>query len=103
MLSAQEVKTLARNCMRCVTFLCVSDKQNLCMRAVNQCIGRAIRHANDYACILLVDRRYGSSRVRNKLPRWIDGGVTVQGEWGEAAKAVARFFRERREKETQVR
>ena len=52
--------------------------ENICMRAVNQSIGRAIRHRLDHATILLVDERYGSTRIRRKLPRWIDRRVTVR-------------------------
>jgi len=45
--------------------------ENACMRAVNQCVGRAIRHKNDYAAILMMDRRYGAQRIQAKLPGWI--------------------------------
>lgn len=46
--------------------------QNLCMRAVNQSVGRAIRHAQDYAAIVLLDRRYVSdARVQSSLPGWL--------------------------------
>ena len=46
--------------------------QNLCMRAVNQSIGRAIRHAKDYAAIVLADARYSSNqRVWKGLPEWL--------------------------------
>jgi chromosome transmission fidelity protein 1 len=61
-------------------------------------IGRAIRHAGDYATILLLDKRYAQSRIRNKLPKWIGEDVKVQEEYGGAAKAVAMFFKEKRER-----
>ena len=49
--------------------------ENACMRAVNQSIGRAIRHKGDYASILLLDRRYKTPRVESKLPGWIRQGM----------------------------
>ncbi|KAI9791475.1 MAG: ATP-dependent DNA helicase chl1 [Peltula sp. TS41687] len=56
--------------------------ETACMRAVNQSIGRAIRHRNDYACILLMDRRYENQRIREKLPMWIQKGMVVGKENG---------------------
>ncbi|EUC39179.1 hypothetical protein COCCADRAFT_31902 [Bipolaris zeicola 26-R-13] len=50
--------------------------ENACMRSVNQCVGRAIRHKGDYAAILMLDRRYGSKRIQDKLPKWIRGSLT---------------------------
>lgn len=50
--------------------------ENACMRAVNQCIGRAIRHRNDYAAIILIDKRYGTERIQSKLPGWIKRGLS---------------------------
>ncbi|KAI9801670.1 MAG: ATP-dependent DNA helicase chl1 [Piccolia ochrophora] len=49
--------------------------ENACMRAVNQSIGRAIRHQNDYAAILLLDQRYAGEKIKSKLPGWIQKGL----------------------------
>ncbi|KAG6545059.1 hypothetical protein Mapa_013754 [Marchantia paleacea] len=70
--------------------------ENLCMKAVNQSIGRAIRHIKDYAAILLVDARYSSdsSGPSSKLPGWIgDRLVKVTGSFGEVHKRLHQFFR----------
>jgi chromosome transmission fidelity protein 1 len=46
--------------------------ENLCMRTVNQAIGRALRHAKDYACIVLADSRLLSKpETLTKFPKWI--------------------------------
>ncbi|UXI20413.1 hypothetical protein NH340_JMT06356 [Sarcoptes scabiei] len=45
--------------------------ENLCMRSVNQSIGRAIRHRNDYATIIMLDERYGRNSIQSKLSDWI--------------------------------
>ena len=50
---------------------------NLCMRAVNQSVGRAIRHAHDYATIVLLDQRYTTdNRVWSGLPGWLKAGAS---------------------------
>ena len=42
--------------------------QGLCMRAVNQCVGRAIRHRNDSSLIIFLDNRYSQPHVLQQLP-----------------------------------
>ena len=61
-----------------------------CFRAVNQCVGRVLRHSRDYAAIVLLDGRYRG--CVDKLPRWV-GGWGVDVESTEAAVArLQRFF-----------
>ncbi|KAI9107909.1 hypothetical protein K1719_021245 [Acacia pycnantha] len=75
--------------------------ENLCMKAVNQSIGRAIRHINDYAAILLVDTRYASDSSKrsfshpvNKLPQWIkDRLVSSTKNYGEVHRLLHQFFK----------
>lgn len=70
--------------------------ENSCMRAVNQSIGRAIRHRGDYAAIVLLDRRYTSDRIRSKLPGWIQGGLETDAQergLGGLMAALGSFFR----------
>ncbi len=70
--------------------------ENLCLRAVNQSIGRSIRHVEDHAVILLLDQRYAAPAVRAKLPGWIGDRVVVQEGWGPVVAGVGAFFREKR-------
>lgn len=95
--------------------------EDLCMKAVNQCVGRVIRHAGDWAAILLVDVRWaGRTRSRNptmnpspgpdsdgggggsgrawecplaKLPGWIQQSVAVTPTFGDAYARLHGFAR----------
>ncbi|KAJ8373528.1 hypothetical protein SKAU_G00041080 [Synaphobranchus kaupii] len=73
--------------------------ENLCMKAVNQSIGRAIRHRGDYACIVLLDRRYSRPATLHKLPDWIRTSARVQPSFGPAFASIRKFFLERRQKQ----
>lgn len=79
--------------------------ENLCMKAVNQSIGRAIRHINDYAAILLVDTRYAtdsskrnSSHPTNKLPKWIKDRFVASADYGEVHRMLHQFFKHNKKK-----
>lgn len=44
---------------------------------MNQCIGRAVRHKNDYATMLLIDERYNRMATKAALPEWIKRSLKV--------------------------
>lgn len=66
--------------------------ENACIRAVNQSVGRAIRHKDDYAAILLLDRRYERANIREKLPGWIKESFAAQAGWSGVVDALGGFF-----------
>lgn len=62
-------------------------------RAVNQAIGRVIRHQHDYGAILLCDTRFNSPKLRNQLSTWLRDYITVSKRFGETVSEVCRFFK----------
>jgi chromosome transmission fidelity protein 1 len=66
--------------------------ENVCMRAVNQCVGRAIRHQGDYAAILMLDRRYDGERIQAKLPQWIRGSLASGTGVKDVERSLDEFF-----------
>ena len=66
----------------------------LCMRQVNQAIGRCIRHVKDYAVVILLDRRFGSSSLSSRLPNWMQPSLRRMDSFGDAFRAARNFFAE---------
>ncbi|XP_035825693.1 regulator of telomere elongation helicase 1 isoform X2 [Aplysia californica] len=63
-------------------------------RAVNQAIGRVIRHKKDYGAIILCDTRFSSESSKNSLPKWVRGHAQVYTNFGPALRDVIKFFKD---------
>jgi len=60
-------------------------------RAVNQAIGRVIRHKNDWGAILFLDPRFKYPKNKLMLPKWV-GGVVQEFDGYERAHVPLRLF-----------
>lgn len=61
-------------------------------RALNQALGRCIRHKNDWGAILLADERFKNPRLQGSLSRWIRSNLTILPSLGEFQMALEDFF-----------
>lgn len=64
-------------------------------RAVNQALGRVIRHRKDFGAILLCDERFGNAGTIGQLSKWLRGRVHVAASFGEVQGGLARFFKDK--------
>ncbi|RZC32720.1 regulator of telomere elongation helicase 1 -like [Asbolus verrucosus] len=62
-------------------------------RAINQAIGRVIRHRYDYGAIILLDSRFTSCRIKNNMSKWLQQHIKVMQNFGEIVKDLRAFFR----------
>lgn len=76
--------------------------ENLCMKAVNQCIGRSVRHIRDYACVYLLDERYARENIKRKLPQWISRHLQVAPTYGKVQAGTAKFFKQKKMKSNEI-
>ena len=63
-------------------------------RAVNQAIGRVIRHINDYGLILLVDRRYSDYKSKQERSKWLRDRQLNFRDFTHANQTITDFFDE---------
>lgn len=63
--------------------------ESSCHKAINQSIGRAIRHKNDYAVVLLVDERHSNSI--NRRPDWMIKNIMPKSV--SVYEAISVFFK----------
>lgn len=61
--------------------------------AVNQAIGRVIRHINDFGAVLLCDERFRRKDVRESLSHWLRPHVRTPTSFGQGLREITKFFK----------
>ena len=62
-------------------------------RALNQALGRCIRHKNDYGTIMLVDERFKSTPRQAGLSRWMRSNLQIFPDFSQCMMSVEDFFK----------
>lgn len=62
-------------------------------RAVNQALGRVIRHRYDYGAILLCDERFTSQSSINQLPLWLRSQLIKIDKFPKLHVTLTKFFK----------
>ena len=62
------------------------------MKAVNQSIGRAVRHKNDYSTVLLLDSRYSRDKIQSALPQWMKPSLITCEKFGPAFSSLTKVI-----------
>jgi Rad3-related DNA helicase len=79
-------------CCRCsATYTYRYVQQGL--RAVNQAMGRVIRHRWDYGAVLLADERFGTQQNLRNMSKWLRDQVVQHNSFGGAIASLTRFFK----------
>lgn len=61
-------------------------------RAVNQAVGRVIRHKDDWGGVFLVDKRYGAKRVQDSLSKWVKENIVEYKNSGKCIEMWNKFL-----------
>lgn len=63
-------------------------------RAVNQAVGRVIRHKDDYGAVILCDSRFAENHFKTQLSAWIRPFIMNYNKFGPVMKDITQFFRQ---------
>ena len=62
------------------------------MRALNQALGRCIRHRNDWGGIVLIDARFQHKTHQEGLSRWVRSSIRVFHQFDEGMDSLKTFY-----------
>ena len=62
-------------------------------RAMNQALGRCIRHRNDWGAVIFLDQRFTTQRNIQKLSKWVRPSVKSYSKFTEGIGALREFMK----------
>jgi fanconi anemia group J protein len=62
-------------------------------RAMNQALGRCIRHRNDWGAVIFLDQRFTTQRNIQKLSKWVRPCVKSFSKFSEGIEALREFMK----------
>lgn len=63
-------------------------------RAVNQAVGRVIRHKDDFGAVIFMDKRFSFKSNIEELPKWARGFAKVNEQFGSGLRDLSQFFKQ---------
>ena len=77
------------------TYLAGSEWYKLeAYRAVNQAIGRVIRHKTDYGAIIFLDKRFAEASMQSNLSDWVKKSIVdSQSNYEKSMRKISCFFK----------
>ncbi|XP_050420877.1 regulator of telomere elongation helicase 1 homolog isoform X2 [Adelges cooleyi] len=63
------------------------------IKAVNQAMGRVIRHVADWGSIIFCDERYASQYIKSQLSAWLQPHIKIHEQFSSAYRANVQFFK----------
>ncbi|KAL8230357.1 hypothetical protein R6Q57_000135 [Mikania cordata] len=63
-------------------------------RAVNQAVGRVIRHRHDHGAIIFCDERFAKPYHQSQMSLWIQPHIKCYSKFGDVVFTLTRFFRD---------
>jgi regulator of telomere elongation helicase 1 len=61
-------------------------------RAINQAVGRVIRHKDDYGAVILCDERFSQPQSISQLPGWMRSHVKKISDCNVSLDELRKFF-----------
>jgi len=63
------------------------------VRAVNQAVGRVIRHVEDHGAVIFCDCRFSLPSNMKTLSTWLQSHIIPHATFGQGLKNISNFFR----------